>query len=195
MSDTKEYIIDKAYELFMNSSYEGVSISDISKAVELTKGALYHHFESKEAIFKAVIDKYLIIRINNTYSDDKTFEQFIEETLNDVRNIVKSIFGDKPNYIPVSYLALMIDALRHYPGFFNEHLNLMENEIEKCRMVMDNAIKRGELRQDINTKIMAVNYFSLSTGMAINILQNNTPETVLILLREQLTEFYKLLKV
>jgi len=195
MSDTREYIIDKAYELFMNSSYEGVSISDISKAVELTKGALYHHFRSKEAIFKAVIDKYLIIRITNSYSDDKTFVQLIEETLNDVTNTIKSIFGDKPNYLPVSYLALMIDAMRHYPGFFDEHLNLMENEIEKCRMVMENAIKRGEIRQDINTKIMAVNYFSLSTGMAINILQNNTPETVLILLRKQLTEFYKILKV
>lgn len=195
MSDTREYIIDKAYELFMNSSYEGVSISDISKAVELTKGALYHHFESKEAIFKAVIDKYLIIRITNSYSDDKTFAQLIHETLNDVTNTIKSIFGDKQNYLPVSYLALMIDAMRHYPGFFNEHLNLMENEIEKCRMVMDNAIKRGEIRQDINTEIMAVNYFSLSTGMAINILQNNTPETVLTLLQKQLTEFYKLLKV
>jgi AcrR family transcriptional regulator len=61
MNDTKEYIIDQAYTLFLSHSYEAVTISDISKAVGLTKGALYHHFINKEEVFKAVIDKYLII--------------------------------------------------------------------------------------------------------------------------------------
>ena len=33
MSDTREYIIDHAYKLFLNKSYEAVSISEISKAM------------------------------------------------------------------------------------------------------------------------------------------------------------------
>ena len=61
MSETKEHIIDKSYELFISHSYEAVSISDISKAIGMTKGALYHHFLNKEELFKAVVDKHLIL--------------------------------------------------------------------------------------------------------------------------------------
>jgi len=56
MNDTREYIIDESYKLFLNRSYEAVSISVISDAIGFTKGALYHHFKNKEELFKAVID-------------------------------------------------------------------------------------------------------------------------------------------
>ena len=61
MSDTRDYIIDKAHSLFLSRSYEAVSISEISKAIGFTKGALYHHFKSKDELFKAVVENYLII--------------------------------------------------------------------------------------------------------------------------------------
>ena len=194
MSDTKEYIIDQAYSLFMNQSYEAVSISDISKACGLTKGALYHHFENKEALFMAVIDKYLILNEMNVYTEEKTVAQIIEETIDNVKKIVYFVLGEQPKYLPVNYLALAIDALRHYPGFATNKMQIMEDEVEKIKMVMDNAIKRGEIRSDINTKIMAINYFSLSAGMATSILQNNSPQKAIVLLQEQLNELYNVLK-
>ena len=110
MLNTKEYIIDKAYELFMTNSYEGVSISDISKAVGLTKGALYHHFENKETLFKSVIDKYLIINISSKYSDEITLFDFINMSLDDIKKVVKSIVGEELQYLPINYFALLVDA-------------------------------------------------------------------------------------
>jgi len=195
MSDTKEYIVDKAYELFINNSYEGVSISDISKAVELTKGALYHHFENKEAIFKAVIDKFLIININTLYSEDITFYQFAESSISESKNIVHSIIGEKMTYMPINYLALMIDAMRHYPGFIDGKLNLFETEVQKIEKVLKIAIKRGEIRSDINPKIMAINFFSLSFGLATSLMQNNSSQQAIELLKEQIHEFYNVLKI
>jgi len=194
MSDTKEYIIDQAYSLFMNQSYEAVSISDISKACGLTKGALYHHFENKEALFMAVIDKYLILNEMNVYTEEKTVAQIIEETIDNVKKIVYFVLGEQPKYLPVNYLALAIDAMRHYPGFTTNKMQIMDKEVEKIKMVMDNAIERGEIRSDINTNIMAINYFSLSAGMATSILQNNSPQKAITLLQEQLNEFYNVLK-
>jgi len=73
MTDTKEYIIDQAYKLFLTKSYEAVSISDISNAIGLTKGALYHHFLTKEELFKAVIDKYLMSISLTDIREDVTF--------------------------------------------------------------------------------------------------------------------------
>jgi AcrR family transcriptional regulator len=53
---TRARIIAEATRLFVRKGYSATSITDLSNAVEVTKGALYHHFENKEAIFFAVID-------------------------------------------------------------------------------------------------------------------------------------------
>ena len=178
----------------MNKSYEAVSINDISKAVGMTKGALYHHFVNKEELFKSVIDKYLIINPHCVYAEDKTFYQFIEETLESTKNIVETIFDKYPNFIPVSYLSLLIDAMRHYPGFTTDKIDILDREIETIKKNMDNAVARGELRSEINTQIMSINYFSLTAGMATSILKDNTPQKALDLLRDHLHELYKVSK-
>jgi hypothetical protein len=91
-------------------------------------------------------------------------------------------------------LALVIDAFRHYPGFAKDKEKLLKGEIGIIKTVMDNAIKTGEIRKDINTDLMATNFFSINLSMASNLLQS-TPELALNSLKEQLYEFYKILKI
>lgn len=55
MGDTKERILQTALELFAAGGYEAVSISHIAGALGITKGALYRHYESKRAIFDAIL--------------------------------------------------------------------------------------------------------------------------------------------
>ena len=60
MKDTKDLILKTAYNMFLYNNYEAVTINNIIKAAGLTKGALYHYYISKEELFKAVVDKYMI---------------------------------------------------------------------------------------------------------------------------------------
>jgi AcrR family transcriptional regulator len=53
---TRDNIIEPAMRLFARKGFYTTSISDLASAVGMTKGALYHHFESKDAIFFAVIE-------------------------------------------------------------------------------------------------------------------------------------------
>lgn len=55
MGDTKERILLTALELFARKGYEAVSVSDITGALRMTKGALYRHYESKQAILAAIL--------------------------------------------------------------------------------------------------------------------------------------------
>ena len=55
MGDTKERILLTSLQLFARRGYEAVSVSDIAGALGITKGALYRHFESKRAIFDAIL--------------------------------------------------------------------------------------------------------------------------------------------
>lgn len=52
---SKTRLVSAARELFEANGYAATSIEDIATAVGLTKGALYHHFPTKAALFEAVI--------------------------------------------------------------------------------------------------------------------------------------------
>ena len=60
---------------------------------------------------------------------------------------------------------------------------------------MDQSIRNGELRPDINTSVLAISYFSLTVGLASSVIGKNTPQQAIESLRDQLYEFYKVLKV
>ena len=195
MSDTKEFIIDQAYRLFLSSSYEAVSISDISKAIGFTKGALYHHFESKEELFKAVIDKYLPIEKYFGPPKEMSLKEFIEESVKNADEIIHTIFAKNPGFIPLTYLSLFIDAFRHYPEYAKGKDRLIQSELEKIRMIIGKSIENGEIRQDINPEFMAMNFLSLSTGIAGNLVKNGSPEFAIDMLRNQFYELYKIMKV
>ena len=52
-------ILDTSWELFMEKGYEATTIQDIVNALgDLSKGAIYHHFKSKEEILDAVTDRF-----------------------------------------------------------------------------------------------------------------------------------------
>lgn len=52
-------ILDVSQNLFFNYGYDSVSMSNIAKSVNLTKAALYYHFESKEDLYLNILQKNL----------------------------------------------------------------------------------------------------------------------------------------
>lgn len=53
-SSTKKALLDSARELFTQHGYAGTSLDEVVAAARVTKGALYHHFSSKLALFESV---------------------------------------------------------------------------------------------------------------------------------------------
>ena len=54
---TRKKIITSAVEVFNEIGYAATGLGDIIERAELTKGALYYHFDSKEALATAVIEE------------------------------------------------------------------------------------------------------------------------------------------
>src|SRR5579872_456267 len=51
---TRQQLLDVARQLFTERGYAGTSIEDIIEAAGVARGALYHHFPGKNALFAAV---------------------------------------------------------------------------------------------------------------------------------------------
>ena len=194
MDNTKDFIIEESFKLFLNHSYEAVSISDISQAIGFTKGALYHHFKNKEELFKSVVDKYLFIPEAIVDVETISLSEHIQQCTAQAEKIIKTLFGFNMVFTPINYMSLFADAFRHYPGYAELKGAFINNEIEKTRKVLENAVKSGEIRADINPSLIATNFFSINMGLAGNLVRNNSIDDAIILLKKQNLEFYKLLQ-
>jgi AcrR family transcriptional regulator len=51
---TRRAVLDAARSLFGRQGYAQTSVEEIADAARVTKGAVYHHFTGKEALFRAV---------------------------------------------------------------------------------------------------------------------------------------------
>ncbi len=67
--NTKERILDNAEALTLEKGFAGMSIDDILRATEITKGAFFYHFKTKAELARALVERY-------RENDYKLFEQF-----------------------------------------------------------------------------------------------------------------------
>jgi AcrR family transcriptional regulator len=54
---TRERLVAAARELFSERGYDGTSIDAVLESAGVARGALYHHFDTKEALFDAAFDR------------------------------------------------------------------------------------------------------------------------------------------
>ncbi|MEI8255612.1 MAG: TetR family transcriptional regulator [Deltaproteobacteria bacterium] len=53
--DTRQALLDAGLELFAMHGFHGTSLRQIAQAVGVRESALYNHFDSKEALFHAIV--------------------------------------------------------------------------------------------------------------------------------------------
>jgi len=54
---TRDRIVGAATRLFTAAGYEGTSIEDLLGELQISRGALYHHFNGKDELFEAVLER------------------------------------------------------------------------------------------------------------------------------------------
>ena len=69
-NDTKERILAAALEMFSKNGYAGTNIRELSASLGLVKSGVYKHYESKEAIWNALLDQMIAYYANHFGSAD-----------------------------------------------------------------------------------------------------------------------------
>lgn len=175
MSDTREHIIQVAGRLFLQRNYDGVSIQDITKAVGMTKGALYHHFTSKEQLFEEVAHNL----VANFLTDFSTLPKdslrgfycaLAENLLSREETAQKA---QLPNILDsgINFYNLLWDAMRLLPGFRASMESFNALELSAWTEAIQAAIDRGEIRGGLDANRLARIFTSVADGVGITSMQ------------------------
>jgi len=82
-TDSRQEILRAAARLFQQRGYDATSMSDVASALKLSKGGLYHHFQSKDEILFHLMDhamditQELIDRVRNTAEAEERLRMLI----------------------------------------------------------------------------------------------------------------------
>ena len=64
--DRREDIVQTSLHLFAEKGFHGTSMRDIARSADITEGLIYHYFESKRDLFRAIIDEYSFLPLLRT---------------------------------------------------------------------------------------------------------------------------------
>ena len=59
LPSSREKILEVAESLFARRGYSGVGLRELAEAADLSKSSLFHHFESKAALYCGVLTRVL----------------------------------------------------------------------------------------------------------------------------------------
>ena len=134
MKNKKEQILDISFSLFLEKGYDNTSISDILSKLDIARGTLYYHFESKEAIMDAIIER----------SAKKIVEEAQSIVLKNELTVYEKIFAlfSSTSMKRLSGGNLMIDYMNQpQNALFHEKSNI--SFIQKITPILGDIIKEG----------------------------------------------------
>ena len=127
---TKRQILDGARQVFLLNGYAGASIDQIINQSGVSKGSIYHHFDSKDVLFRSLIaaEAERIARALPTIDQDDP------DPCSALRQIGMAILETLNNPATIATLRLIIGALGRFPGLGEEFLrNSLGQTVEADR--------------------------------------------------------------
>lgn len=173
MNDTRDFIVERAFCLFLQRGYEGISIRDIQEAVGLSKGAIYHYFRSKEDIFGEAMDRYLLPAI-------QTLPETLDpESATPLRDAMDASLEWRDAYIArlrqiteqkgddFRFFRLLFQVGEYYRDFHDKLVAGLATERERWRRALTLAVDRGEVQGNTDQELTLTLLMAVPVGLGL----------------------------
>jgi AcrR family transcriptional regulator len=154
---TRRRIIESAVDLINEIGYPAAGLADIIERAELTKGALYYHFDSKEAVATAIIEEGAGAVLGAFRSAGRSNSPAMENIVHGLLLVADVIASDR-----VAQAACRL--LRTF-GAFNPAAKatyaLLQDEMtDRVR----SAVEEGDLRSDVGVDAIVATVVAATLG-------------------------------
>lgn len=162
--ETRRLILDAAYAVFARRGYGGAAVDEILAEAGVSKGAFYHHFPSKEAVFQALLAERAR-RCTEAMAAAVVGEAPLPEN---VRNILRAgwkVLTDDPVWANIQ-MEFWVHATRE--PWARE---AMSDSFRQCRQFLATALaaaqQRGAVRPQVDPEAAARLILALSDGVVV----------------------------
>jgi AcrR family transcriptional regulator len=159
---TRERIVAAASRLFVRKGFAATSIADLAKAVKVTKGALYHHFESKEAIFYAVIQS-----IRTAWANAVARQVFQPR---DAIGRLEALLDGQARFLQSNepFCLVLNGLMMEMDGVNPRYLGVLQQVYAEMARFIQQIVKKGQgagqIRADIDPEITALSIVGMIRG-------------------------------
>lgn len=164
----KERVIYESMRLFSSKGFLSTSVHDIMEGAKTSKGGLYNHFKSKDALFLMVLgEARRIWREKNLAGLDQ-----IEKPVAKVRRLLENYrdryLKDKKNFPGgCIFVALSVELDDQRPDFSGELNRGFVKLKGMIKRLLDQGKDSGELRPDVSTEAVTEMIFSGMLGASV----------------------------
>ena len=160
---TAKYILDTVAPIFNKNGYAATSLSDLTSATGLTKGAIYGNFKNKEdlaiAAFKHTVNKLMSLISTYISKSNSPLKKLylIADFYRDYYTLSKTYGG-----CPV--LNIGVDANNQNSELLEKVRLVIERIQDKIATIIENGIEAGEISNEINAMHYAKRIDSMIQG-------------------------------
>ncbi len=161
--ETRSRILTAAQESFARYGYDATGVAEICRLAGVSKGAFYHHFPSKQAVFLQLLDHWLAeldVQLEAIRAGAETVTQGLVQMAGTAQLVFQAADGQLPIFLefwtkaahdPAVWQA-MIAHYRRYRAFFAD--------------MIEAGIAEGTLRS-VDPDITAQVIVSLAVGLVL----------------------------
>ncbi len=161
--ETRSRILDAAGELFAKRGYNATSVADICAQAGVTKGAFYHHFESKQTVFLELRDRWLA-PLETQLALARDPNETLPQLLQHVADMAREIFAEAGEDQRQQVFLELLSAARQDATILPAMLAPMRRYCEWFEQVIGAGIQEGTLRK-VDRALAAQVLVSLGFGL------------------------------
>jgi len=153
---TRQNILQKAFELIYTNGYQTTSVDEIIATTQVTKGAFYYHFKTKDEMGLAIINERMRPTFKNTFIEP--FQSDVNP-LDTIYNLMHHLLMENED-LKVEYgcpASNFTQEMAPWNIEFTKALNELSLEWEKAMIgAIEKGKENGKIKYDINAKEITV---------------------------------------
>ena len=160
--NSKDQILEAAMKIFVKSGYAQTRMEDIAEVAKLSKGAIYHHYESKKELFLSLIDyweEYFFFKVFfNKDSKSKKAEDLLRDITFDIVETFK-----RRKYILLAELEFWSLA-NHDEDVRIKTATLYVKLLKLFKKIINKGIKENDFK-NLNVDVAALSVMTSLQGV------------------------------
>ncbi|MEO8599476.1 MAG: TetR family transcriptional regulator [bacterium] len=164
--ETRERILDAAEDVFHAKGVSNTSLADVADAADVTRGAIYWHFKNKADLFDAMCQR---IRLPMQTLCDAMTDENNGDPLGELRTTCRFLFRET---VENPHHNRVLDILIHKCEFvdpadpiFIRQQDWMQQCMINNRLLLSNAIAKGQLPATLDVRLASVMLHALISGL------------------------------